>query len=107
MWKEVALFPKRDALGRLSKVSEPAGGLMATYSWDVRDKLRQAVVQAGSQQQTRSWTYDALGWLRSETLPELGGQAIVYEAYDPWATPCGCGIRACASALPTTTPAGR
>jgi RHS repeat-associated protein len=68
-----------DALGRLISVTEPPGeptGPTTSYSYNVLDKL--AGVTQGTQ--IRSFTYDAFGFLRSETTPEKG--TVSYDAYD-------------------------
>ena len=63
---------RTDALGRMFAVQEPAVGGVAdvtTYTYDVLDKVG-GVTQGSAQ--TRSYTLDARGWLRSETNPESG-----------------------------------
>ncbi len=64
-----------DALGRLTRVTE-ADGNATSYTYSVLDKL--ATVTQGSQ--TRIFTYDATGLLRSETTPEKG--VVTYVQYD-------------------------
>jgi RHS repeat-associated protein len=71
---------RRDPLGRLVRVDEPAivgQGNLTTYAYNVHDKLA-GVTQGG---QSRSFGYDAFGFLRSETHPENG--LTTYDSYDP------------------------
>jgi len=63
-----------DAFGRLTAVTEP-GGDVTTYSYDVNGKLTQ--VSQGPQ--TRSFAYDAAGFLRFENTPEKG--PVSYDSY--------------------------
>jgi YD repeat-containing protein len=77
-----------DRQGRLWKVTEPSGSgganVTTTYAYDSSDRLRQATTTAGVTQ-TRSWSYDSLGFLRSETHPEkgtFGNGTIIYSGYD-------------------------
>jgi RHS repeat-associated protein len=86
-----------DALGRLASVCEvttltgsgtcgqttAATGYWTKYTYDVLDDLTNVTqnAQSGSSQ-TRSYTYDGLGRMTSETNPETGTTAYVYD-YDP------------------------
>lgn len=77
-----------DRQGRLWKVTEPSGSgganVTTTYAYDASDRLRQATTTSGVTQ-TRSWSYDRLGFLRSETHPEkgtFGNGTITYSGYD-------------------------
>ncbi len=56
-----------DAFGRLTSVTEPSGDV-TSYSYDLNGKLR-SVAQGV---QTRSFTYDPAGFLRSQSTPEEG-----------------------------------
>ena len=56
-----------DAFGHLVTVLEP-GGDITTYAYDVAGKLV-SVAQGG---QTRTFAYDALGYVMRETTPEAG-----------------------------------
>lgn len=56
-----------DAFGRLGTVLEP-GGDITTYAYDVAGKL----VSVAQGSQTRTFAYDALGYLMRETTPEAG-----------------------------------
>jgi RHS repeat-associated protein len=82
-----------DRQGRLVTVTEPSGAangnVTTTYGYDARDRLRSvsttATVSGTSVTQTRSFTYDGLGFLRSETHPEKGTSGngtISYGNYD-------------------------
>ena len=76
----------RDGLGRLIRVDEPdATGNLGTvtaptqptqYTYNVLDKQTQSN-QGG---QLRTWQYDALARLLSETTPEAG--AVIYQYND-------------------------
>ncbi len=66
-----------DAFGNIVKVSEPTGD-DTTYTYDAADHLRQVTQGA----QTRIFTYDAFGLLRSETRPEKNNQPVTYASYD-------------------------
>lgn len=69
-----------DALHRLTRVVEPEGG-EARYTYDVADHL----VTVNMGQQTRAFSYDGRGLLRSETHPELGESGngtVTYGSYD-------------------------
>jgi RHS repeat-associated protein len=79
----------RDRQGRLWMVREQSGGgganVYTTYAYNVNDQIVTATTPAqmpdGSQvTQTRTFTYDNLGNLRSENLPEVSGR--VYDNYD-------------------------
>ena len=68
---------KRDALGRVTSVVEPSVGSGAdttTYTYNVLDKLS-GVTQGV---QTRSFGYNAFGFLKSETNPENGTTSYTY-----------------------------
>jgi RHS repeat-associated protein len=67
-----------DALGRVALVTEAPGDLNygTTYGYDARDRL--VGVQQGGQ--SRTFTYDTLGRLRSAENPESG---LVRYEYDP------------------------
>jgi RHS repeat-associated protein len=75
-----------DGLGRLVKVIEqnPSTGLLdaanysTTYSYDVLDNLT-GVDQTG---QPRTFVYDALSRLVSETTPEAGTTTFTYTSFD-------------------------
>ena len=72
-----------DGLGRLVKVTEqnPANGNLeweTIYSYDALDNLTQ-INQGG---QLRTFTYDAKGRLKSETLPEAGKTDYTYTDFD-------------------------
>ena len=64
---------RRDAFGRITSVTEP-GGDVTTYGYDVIGKLT-SVAQGA---QTRTFSYDRFGFLRSETTPEKG--AVTYDS---------------------------
>ena len=86
---------RRDVLGRIVSVSEPAVNGVATvtsYLYDVLDKVN-CVKQDGTGQGTttcsnnpsgqyRWFQHDAFGFLRSETTPERGNSAVTYGPYD-------------------------
>ncbi len=69
-----------DGYGRLVRVSEPAGGLLATYFYDSGDRLKQANLKGGSTTQIRTFEYDGRGFLLSENHPEA--QQITYSNHD-------------------------
>ncbi len=78
-----------DRQGRLWRVTEPSGdagaNVTTSYKYDIGNRLRQVTTTAGSVTQNRFFTYDNLGFLRSETHPEKGasGNGIVsYPIYD-------------------------
>jgi YD repeat-containing protein len=56
---------QKDAFGRVATVTEP-GGDVTTYAYDVNGKLT-SVTQGA---QSRTFSYDSAGFLRSETTPE-------------------------------------
>jgi len=58
---------RRDAFGRITNVTEPSGDA-TSYAYDVNDKIT-SVVQGV---QSRSFGWDAHGFLRSESTPERG-----------------------------------
>ncbi len=65
-----------DAYGRLVKVTEPNGAL-TNYTYDINGKPTDVSQNGGLQ--TRAFTYDSFGFLRSETTPEKG--PISYDDY--------------------------
>jgi YD repeat-containing protein len=65
----------KDALGRVTSVTEP-GGTVTNYSYDVFNNLT-GVSRGGG---TRSFSYNALGWLLSATNPE--NNTVTYNMYD-------------------------
>jgi RHS repeat-associated protein len=95
-----------DALGRLTSVCEITSatgsgacgqnssqtGFWTKYSYNVLGKLltvtQNAQASAGSQQ-TRSYTYDGMGRLTSETNPESGTTTYSYDASSPCASSSG------------------
>lgn len=64
----------RDAFGRLTSVTEPSGDV-TSYAYDVNGKVK--TVTQGVQ--SRTFTYDPAGFLRSEFTPERG--TVTYSAY--------------------------
>jgi RHS repeat-associated protein len=69
--RSASTVARKDALGRITAVTEPdtgAGAETTFYAYDVLDKVAQ--VMQGSQ--TRSFVYDSFGFLRSEATPERG-----------------------------------
>ena len=67
-----------DGLGRLVKVVEDPGGSLnseTTYTYSVLDKL--LTVTQGAQ--TRTFTYDSIGRLKSATNPESGTALYTYD----------------------------
>jgi RHS repeat-associated protein len=99
-----------DALGRLTSVCEitagttqaPAGscsqnssatGYWTTYTYDANGNLKgvtQNAQAASGQQQTRSYNYDGLSRMTSESNPETGGAAVNY-IYDALVSDPSCG----------------
>jgi RHS repeat-associated protein len=69
---------RKDALGRIVAVTEDATGVadVTSYTYNVLDKL--AGVTQGAQ--SRTFAYDAFGFLRQEVTPEKG--TVGYSAYD-------------------------
>ncbi|HYV03683.1 MAG TPA: RHS repeat-associated core domain-containing protein, partial [Blastocatellia bacterium] len=72
-----------DGLGRLISVTEqdPATGVLSlatTYSYDTLDNLT-GVDQGG---QTRSFAYDSLGRMTSQSTPEGGAMSFAYTDFD-------------------------
>ena len=73
-----------DRQGRLWRVIEPGTGTQTTYGYDEGSRLS-SVSMAGPVTQTRLFAYDNLGFLRSETHPEIGAAgngAVTYSRYD-------------------------
>lgn len=66
-----------DAFGDLVKVIEPTLE-ETTYTYNPQDRLT-SVTQGG---QTRSFAYDAFGFLREERFPEKQNQPVTYSTYD-------------------------
>jgi RHS repeat-associated protein len=98
-----------DALGRLKSVCEvtagtaawpsascgqntAATGYLTTYGYDALGNLTSVTqnAQASSGYQTRSYVYDMLGRLISETNPETKNAAITY-SYDSLTSDAACG----------------
>jgi len=78
----------KDGLGRLVRVDEPdpelMGGILDTYySYDILDNLTQVATFHPDQtpEQTRTFTYDAMGRLLTATLPEYNNATMTY-TYD-------------------------
>ena len=73
-----------DGLGRLVKVTEQdptnngALSLVTTYEYDVLDNLKK--VDQGGQQ--RTYAYDAMSRLTSQTTPEAGNVKFTYTGFD-------------------------
>jgi YD repeat-containing protein len=63
-----------DLLGRLYQVVEPNQNTTTTYTYDIGGRLQTVSMNDGVllQPQSRSFTYDNRGFLRSEHHPELG-----------------------------------
>lgn len=74
----VATLEEYDVRGRLIELKEDAEGtpLATTYTWDAGDRL--TGVDMGVQ--TRTFTYDDAGLLRSEQHPESGKTEYTYDA---------------------------
>jgi RHS repeat-associated protein len=82
--QSVAWGSRKDFLGRLLVITDPAAGLVGSigpiityYDYNALDKLTDARV---NNTQTRTFTYDALGLLRSESHPEAGSTS--YNSFD-------------------------
>ena len=70
-----------DRYGRLAKVQEPTDGIATTtYAYDVGGRLASVSQQSGLTTQLRSFDYDNLGFLESESHPERN--TVTYKAYD-------------------------
>jgi YD repeat-containing protein len=69
-----------DGIGHLTKVEEPnptlSTPLVTTYAYNALDKM----VQSNQSGQLRTWVYDSLGRLTSQTLPESGTTSFTYNA---------------------------
>jgi RHS repeat-associated protein len=69
-----------DGLGQLIKVEEPnpslATPVVTTHTYNVLGKLTQS--SQGSQ--SRTWAFDSLGRMTSETLPESGTKTFTYNS---------------------------
>ncbi len=61
-----------DNHGRLRTVNEPGGGLSATHTYDVGNRLVTAALSGGGTNQSRQFVYDQRGFMTAEWLPELG-----------------------------------
>src|SRR5258708_28560715 len=79
-----------DRLGRLYQVTEASGpssspNVTTTYTYNPNDKLTGVSTLSGLITQTRSFAYDARGFLTSETPPEkgaFGNGTVVYQTFD-------------------------
>jgi YD repeat-containing protein len=75
-----------DGLGQMTKVEDPnpslASPLVTTYSYNVLGKL----TQSNQSSQTRTWVFDSLGRVTSETLPESGTTTFTYNSDGALAT---------------------
>src|SRR5258708_26167825 len=79
-----------DRLGRLYQVTEASGpssspNVTTTYTYNPNDKLTGVSTLSGLITQTRSYAYDARGFLTSETHPEKGAAGngtVVYQTFD-------------------------
>ncbi|NTV73141.1 MAG: RHS repeat-associated core domain-containing protein, partial [Holophaga sp.] len=60
-----------DAAGRLKAVTD-ALGQVANYSYDASNRLTGVTQASGSHTQSRTWTYNSLGWLAALDQPESG-----------------------------------
>jgi YD repeat-containing protein len=72
-----------DPLGRTSSVQEPNVGGSAdttTYAYNVFDRVASAAQTRGTTTQTRSFTFDKLGLLRSQSEPEDGTTTYSFDA---------------------------
>ena len=69
-----------DGLHRMTKVEEPypslATPLVTTYTYNVLGKM----IQSNQNNQTRSWEFDALARITSETSPESGTTTFAYNS---------------------------
>lgn len=83
-WSDVTTITRRDRHGNVTRVVEPAGGVVAEYTYDPSDRLIGVSLSGGGVTQTRSFTYDGRGLLVTETHPELGtgGPGTVTYGYD-------------------------
>ncbi|MCP4246711.1 MAG: RHS repeat protein, partial [bacterium] len=73
-----------DRQGRLHRVIEPGTGTQTTYGYDEGGRMA-SLSMAGPVTQARLFDYDPLGFLRSETHPEIGATgngATTYSNYD-------------------------
>jgi RHS repeat-associated protein len=74
-----------DVFGRLVKVQEPAEGVAANYDYDEGNRLSHVELVDNTNHQHRWFSYDGLGFLRSETHPEKGATgngSVTYGDYD-------------------------
>ena len=78
-----------DRQGRLISVTEPSGSAGAnvttSYGYDVGNRLASVSTTSGSITQTRGFSYDLAGLLKSETHPEKGASGngtVTYPLYD-------------------------
>jgi RHS repeat-associated protein len=76
---------KSDAFGNLIEVTEPINFDVTTYAYNPQNRL----IQVTQGQQTRQYTYDAFGFLRTMTTPETGSASFptTFTAYDPLGNP--------------------
>lgn len=84
--ESVAVTRTLDSLGRLTAVeSSAAGGVRATYTYDVGDRLSWVELDDGINQQYRQFSYDDTGRLRFTDQPEAG--RVEYGTYEPFGNP--------------------
>lgn len=111
-----------DGLGRLMSVCEISGtlpgigtcaqttsqtGYWTKYTYDALGHLltvTQNAQAAGGSQQTRTFVYDMLGRITSETNPETGTKSYVYDS-DPGSDACSSGARTSSGDLVRTNDA--
>src|SRR2546427_551142 len=71
-----------DPFGHMTKVEEPNPTLATpfgtTYTYNVLGK----VTQSNQGSQTRTWVFDSLGRMTSQTLPESGTTSFTYNSDD-------------------------
>src|SRR5262249_1324615 len=71
-----------DAFGNPSKVTETPDGATSwdtTYTYNPQDRV--IGISQGSGIQTRSYTWDAFGFLRRESVPEKQNQDVTFSSY--------------------------